>query len=346
MRGVTVVARATAIGAVVGAVVVMACQKKADQNGTVSVPARADAPPVASTSHDPCGLVAQPEAEVYLGPLAHAPYRSATDLKGDPDGTACVYRAPGGRNIVVTPNWRDGKMTMKLYSAGQKMAAVVLPDESGAADTLGGEWDDMAWTVPGALVVLKDDVSISVDVSGSKAGIVGAAKLADDAFPRIGKPLAYNGAAAAGDAPGPVVSPRDPCAVFPRTEVEAVLGQLAGDPVSVNNTCVFNLPPHSSYLTRVSVEVIWSGGFTTMSRELWAAHQATGGFTAKIPGGTDGGFLKTDTAGQPPGPWDEAAVIVGGEFAAVRKDVYMSVDLRLFPIDKARRLVAVGMTHL
>ncbi len=214
--------------------------------------------------------------------------------------------------------------------------------------------------------------SIDVDVSGSKAGIVGAAKLADAAFPRITKPLAYDGAKPAADAPGPLVSARPPCAVFPRKDVEAVLGPLTGDPVNDGNMCEFNLPRGPSYLTQVSVNVQWSGGFKQMSQELWAAHEAMGGFTAKIhPGGTDAVrsdtgvqrqiakletltgakvnqdaiFLKTDTTGQPPGPWDEAALIVGGEFAAVKKDVYMSVDLRLFPIEKARSLIAVGMTH-
>jgi len=377
-----------AMNGVLLVVIIAACQKKADQRGgtaasldsakggewdrMAAMAKHLDSARDANAGRDPCGLVTRQEAEVYLGPLAHDPYRSGTNLKGDPDGGSCVYRAPSGQSIVVTPDWSNGKMTMKLNNMGQKMAAIVLPDESGKADTLGGEWDDIAWTGPADLLVLKGDVSLDVDVSGSKAGIAGAAKLADDAFPRIDKPLAYDGAKPATDAPGPVVSARAPCAVFPRKDVEVVLGPLTSDPVNENNTCVFNLPRNPSYLTRVSVEVDWSGGFKQMSEQLWAAHEAMGGFTAKIhPGGTDAIhsdtgvqkqiakletatgakvnqdaiFLKTDTTGQPPGPWDEAALIVGGEFAAVKKDVYMSVDLRLFPIEKARSLVTIGMTH-
>jgi hypothetical protein len=265
-------------------------------------------------------------------------------------------------------------LTMKLNSMVRKMAAIVVPDESGKADTLGGEWDDIAWTGPADLLVLKGDVSLDIDVSGSRAGIAGAAKLADAAFPRIDKPLVYDGSKPAADAPGPAIAAREPCEVFPRKDVETVLGPLTGDPVNDDNThaCVFNLPRNPSYLRRVSVTVLWSGGFKQMSEELFAAGAAMGSFGAMIhPGGIeamrgdtgvqkgiakleaatgakvnqDAMFLKTDTTGQPPGPWDEAAMIVGGEFAAVKKDVYMSVSLQLFPIAKARSLITVGMTH-
>ena len=359
----------------VGALIVIGCQAERGRSGSSTGHDSASGPlaRAANVRRDPCGLVTRQEVEGYLGPLAHDPYRSSTDLKGDPNGSSCVYRTAGGQSIVIAPDWSTGKMTMQINRMGPKMGALILPDESGKADTLGGEWDDIAWIGPGDLFVLKDDVSVDVDVSGSRAGVVGAAKLANDAFPRITKPLVYDGAAPAADAPGPVVAAREPCAVFPRKDVEGVLGPLAGDPVNdPNGGCVFNLAHSLNYLTRVTVEVLWAGGYKKMNRELFAAHQATGGFAAKItPGGTDAihadtgvqkqigkletatgakvnqdaVFLKTDTSGQPPGPWDEAAVIVGGEFAAVKQDVYMSVDLRLFPIEKARSLVTIGMTH-
>lgn len=359
--------------AAVGAALIVACGQPRHDAAATSSGSQTSAMP-ANGPRDPCGLVTRQEAEVYLGPLEHDPYRSSPDLKADPAGESCAYRAPTGQSIVITPNWTNGKMVMKLNAMGAKMASIVLPDASGNADTLGGEWDDISWTSPGDLFVLKGDVSLDVDVSGSRAGVVGAAKVADDAFPRVDKPLAYDGSKPSLDAPGPVVATREPCSVFPRKDVEAVLGPLTGDPVNQGTACVFNLPRNSMFLSYVSVEVQWSGGFKRMSRELWAARDATGGFAAKItPGGggtdamradtgvqkqigrmdartgakvnQDAIFLKTDTTGQPKGPWDEAAVVAGGEFAAVRKDVYMAVDLRLFPVEKARSLVTIGMSQ-
>lgn len=335
-----------------------------------------DSAKAANADRDPCALVTRQEAEVYLGALARDPYRSTRgDLAGDPNGKFCVYRTSVGRSIIITPHWTDGKLTMRMANMGQNMMGKVLTDESGQADTLGGDWDAISW-MGNDLYVLKGDVSIDVDVGGSKAGVVGASKLAQQAMPRIAKPLAYDGAKAAIGAPGALVAARDPCLLFPRKEVEAVLGPLASDPVRTkggNDGCVFNLPPGSSMLRYVTAEVQWSGGFKTMNQWLSAAHQTTTSFTNKItPGGTEGMqrdsgvqrqiaklgqaiggtvnqdklFLKTDTTGQVGGPWDDAIVLLGNEFMAVKKDVFMSVDLRLFPLEKARGLVAVAMNRL
>lgn len=334
-----------------------------------------DSASAANAGRDPCALVTRQEAEVYLGPLARDPYRGTTDLAGNPRGRFCVYRTPVGRSILITPDWTDGKLTMKMNSFGQKMMSSVLTDESGKADTLGGEWDDVAWT-GGDLIVLKGDVSLDIDVSGSKAGVLGAAKLAEAALPRIAKPLAYDGTKAADGAPGALVAPRDPCSLFPRKDVEAVVGPLTGDPEHVtqgNEGCVFKLPPNPSYLREITVKVLWKGGFKEMNQLLWAAHQVNSSFTNKImPGGTDAArrdtgmqrgiakleqatgakvnqdklFTKADTGAQGDGPWDDAAIVAGLEFVAVKKDVMMTLDLRLFSLEKARALVTVGLSHL
>jgi hypothetical protein len=54
--------------------------------------------------------------------------------------------------------------------------------------------------------------------------------------------------------------------------------------------------------------------------------------------------LKTDT--MLVGPWDEAAVMTGVTFAAVKKDVYMQMDLRLLGEAKARALVSKAMSRI
>jgi hypothetical protein len=55
--------------------------------------------------------------------------------------------------------------------------------------------------------------------------------------------------------------------------------------------------------------------------------------------------LKTDTA-VAGGPWDEAAVLSGLTFAAVKKDVYISVALQMLGEPKARALVAKAMSRI
>jgi hypothetical protein len=44
--------------------------------------------------------------------------------------------------------------------------------------------------------------------------------------------------------------------------------------------------------------------------------------------------------------WDEAAVLTGVKFAAVKKDVYVQMDLRLLGEAKARALVSKAMSRI
>jgi hypothetical protein len=55
--------------------------------------------------------------------------------------------------------------------------------------------------------------------------------------------------------------------------------------------------------------------------------------------------LKTDTT-VTGGPWDEAAVLSGLTFAAVKKDVYISMALQMLGEAKARALVAKAMSRI
>jgi hypothetical protein len=55
--------------------------------------------------------------------------------------------------------------------------------------------------------------------------------------------------------------------------------------------------------------------------------------------------FKTDTA-VTGGPWDEAAILTGMTFAAVKKDGYMSMNLQLLGEAKARALVAKAMSRI
>jgi hypothetical protein len=46
------------------------------------------------------------------------------------------------------------------------------------------------------------------------------------------------------------------------------------------------------------------------------------------------------------GPWDKAAVLTGLTFAAVKKDVFIQMDLRLLGEPKAKALVAKAMSRI
>jgi hypothetical protein len=57
-----------------------------------------------------------------------------------------------------------------------------------------------------------------------------------------------------------------------------------------------------------------------------------------------GSGLKNDSAVA--GPWDEASLIGGLGFSAVKHDVLLSVDLRTIPYDQARALIAKAAERL
>jgi hypothetical protein len=341
---------------------------------------------------DPCVLVSRPEAEKYLGPLVADPYRVGGDKKPLPKGSACLYRAASGQSITIEPTYSGGQMAMKMFRMTGQLTNQVLIDESGQADTLEGDWDDVRMDL-GRLHALKGDVMIEVDVSSSRAGAAGGAALADIALKRLPHPLAYDGAKAAEHAPGPLVAPRDPCTLVTKEEAAAILGPLVGEPTSSSSGCSFPiknpLGPLASGPMQVVLQVEWSGGFEALAnakRSTASVMQNVGG---NLPmahgqvGGPDGNKLeskgigdtkaeavdsdmekmrrimgalgastekgsvqlKTDTTGLK-GPWDEAAILAGISFIAVKKDVSMAMDLRLLGEEKAIALVTKAMGRI
>jgi len=321
--------------------------------------------------HDPCILVSRAEAEKYLGPLRADPWR---------DGSKCVYDAATGRSITIDVSYTGGKMAMGMMKAVGGLTNMAIVDESGKADTLDGVWDQVRWQY-GTLDALKGDVMVGVDVQASHAGPVGAADLANVALKRLPSPLKYDGEAAAEHKPGPLVSPRDPCSLVTKDEAAAILGPLAGDPKSDAGGCTFLIPsPLGQGTMPVQLAVAWDHGFAKFGEQKMVNGMMEKSFTGPIMGGVGadqmdqkmksdpagrqemekmrnmvGGMgpslkegslqLKTDTT-VTGGPWDEAAVLTGLTFAAVKKDVYMSMDLRLLGEAKARALVAKAMSRI
>ena len=321
--------------------------------------------------HDPCILVSRAEVEKYLGPLRADPWR---------DGTTCMYDAATGRSITVDVSYTGGKMAMNMMKAVGGLTNMAIVDESGKADTLDGDWDQVRWQY-GTLDALKGDVMVGVDVRASHAGPAGAAALANIALKRLPSPLTYDGEAAAAHKPGPLVAPRDPCSLVTKDEAAAILGKLEGEPKSDANGCTFFVPSPLGHGTMpVQLAVSWDHGFDKFGEQKLVNGMVEKSFTGPIMGGagadqmdqkmksdpagkeemekmrnTIGGMgpslkegslqLKTDTT-VTGGPWDEAAVLSGLTFAAVKKDVYISMALQMLGEAKARALVAKARSRI
>ena len=323
-------------------------------------------------AHDPCALLTRPEAEQVLGPLRHDPYR--VDGSGNPlaEGGACRYETATGRHLIIDVTFEGAQLGMRAITLGVQIASPVFGNDSVQLASLRGHWDELH-LLPGHLMVRKGDAMADVGYQGSGTGIAGAAKLADQALARVGSPLPYDGAAAARSAPGPLVPPRDPCTLVSRVDVEAIIGRLARDPQSApdQGSCTYTLATRRGLGGQtVLLTVQWRDGFAALEGARYTAslvQRQVGGpppgaaagdsqfgkFMQQVQGamraqgiGTqmgDGGLV-TDTAVA--GPWDEAALLSGLSFSAVKRDVLLSVDLRTIPYDQARALLAKAVQSL
>lgn len=222
-----------------------------------------------SAGNDPCTLVSRAEAEQLMGPLRHDPYRtvSGSSRQPDPKGSACIYEAQTGRRVILEPTWTDGKMQMGVIAMGGRLVEQAIPTDTGQADTLEGRWDELRMLPGDNLYARKGDQVIAIDYLGSGIGLGGAAHLAHVALGRFGHPLAYDGAAAARTAPGPLVTPRDPCTLVDRADVEGIIGRLAGDPVSDahQTTCTYTLAQSRGLGGReVALQIQWRDGWAAL----------------------------------------------------------------------------------
>ena len=328
-----------------------------------------------SSRHDPCTLLSRADAEQVLGALRHDPYR--VDGSGDPapGGSACRYEAQTGRHLIMDVTFEGAQIGMRAIGLGAQIASPIFGADSAQLASLHGQWNEIH-LLPGHVMARKGDAMVDVGYEGSRAGLAGAARVADVALGRLGAPLPYDGATAARTAPGPLVTPRDPCTLVSRAEAEAILGTLASDPVSdaSQTSCTYTLAGHRAFAGQeVRLAVQWRDGFAALegarSTAALVQRQVGGGPPPGALGGTgDSGFgrfmqqvqgvmrsqgigtqmtdsgLKTDSAVA--GPWDEASLVAGLEFSAVRQDVLLSLDLRTVPYDQARALIAKAMQRL
>lgn len=152
---------------------------------TAAPPIRAGVDPEEEPVRDPCSLVTAQEAEKVVGKLAVAPYRSRTTTSmASAKGGSCSYRTPKHRVLILTPSWEGGQMQLKIAAITAQQTAKILGGTS-AADTLEGEWDQVAGGPSGEMYFLKGDALLEVRYDTSSTDIAGAVTLARIALGRF-----------------------------------------------------------------------------------------------------------------------------------------------------------------
>ena len=139
-----------------------------------------------SSDGDACSLITRQEIEQIVGAqLPRAPFHS---LDGDPladeYGSSCSYWLGRHRALTISAAWSDGA---QLFKATTMMGNIVdqrlgLTGES--ADTLDGNWDQVA-SAAGALVFLKGDKMLSVSHVRAAITTAAAVRVAATAMARL-----------------------------------------------------------------------------------------------------------------------------------------------------------------
>jgi len=246
---------------------------------------------------------------------------------------------------------------------------------------LSGEWDEATLTPLNCCIfnALRADQMITVDFTATRATLAQAATLVDAAFKRIDKPLNIDGNAGVAPAHAYVahrIKPVDPCTLLTRAEVEAIIGRLVSDPVaSGTDSCAYELPAQG--IRRIyQLNFTWRGGYYKYRSDSHVAG-ATGGILADATAAAlnetrqnlearvhadeqaaQAGSRDTtkqivaaaapalgNEAAAPSDAWEQAE-IHGMAFAAVKKDVLVSVDLRGVDRNDARKLVEAVMRKI
>jgi hypothetical protein len=140
----------------------------------------------ATASPDPCGLLTRAEAEAVLGSLVAEPYRTKRDTAvADSGGPGCAYSTPGGKALLVTPEWTYGKMVLDterlLGGLVRQMAQLPGP----VADTLEGLWDDAVVGLSGELLLRKGARALTIHYVNSSTDAAGAVRLSGTALARL-----------------------------------------------------------------------------------------------------------------------------------------------------------------
>jgi hypothetical protein len=284
-------------------------------------------------------------------------------------GTAADATVQGAVNALGTALGRSGGAGMDT------MAHRVMKAETT------GPWDQATWIPGGSLLASKGELSAQVDVSGASGKESDAVALATIIMPRFAHPLHYDGAKAVALAPKPRSHPANACDLLSRADVEAAIGPLDGTPTSESpeTSCAWRVATQQGERT-YTVEFLWQGGaknyqmlkhsmatvggvmglpstspMDTMKpppqmqaaigglMKMMGSGSAEGGQSA-APGAAATIGFQTDTTLR--GPWDNAALLHGTQLIAVRRDVFVGMDLQSADYEKAKALLAAICSRL
>lgn len=341
-------------------------------------------PPVVP-EQDPCSLLSATEAKPYVGPLVAPPYRASDDPPvPNVAGGVCVYRGSDGRVLTIEPDWTGGKamagaqntVTTSSESLG-KASGLERPAGTIAQQGPAGPWDQANWYPIGTLFVIKGNTGVTINVSGASGQQNDAYAVARMIIPRIGHPLAYNGARAVSFAPKPMKHPANACDFVPRVDVERAIGALSAAPTpnESGSGCTYHVATAQGARS-YQVEFVWQGGQKnyTMLKNGPAMMGGMLGTPASTPmdtmkptgnmGAMMSGLMKmatgapkTQASGAPStvgfttdttlkGPWDHASLLHGTQLIAVRHDVFVGMDLQSADYEKAKALMATICARL
>ena len=140
----------------------------------------------AAPGPDPCSVLTRDEAEVELGELVAAPFRTREHTPlADPAGRSCAYLAAKHRVLVLTPTWHYGRIELRAsrMAGGLVRQVADLPGIEG--DTLEGPWDEAVVDLAGELLLLKGANSLGIRYQMSSTNAAGAIRLAGPALRRL-----------------------------------------------------------------------------------------------------------------------------------------------------------------
>lgn len=366
-----------------------ACTSQRDSNDTLTkllASAKADVnADAASSGSDPCTLLSASDLEPYVGALSTPPYR-ADDGHASISGDQCVYRGKDGRVVSISNGTGGAEVGQTIQDIPEKLSAALskngAPGLGGMAnqvmkkEVIAGPWDKATWIPGGSLFITKGDNFVQVDMSGASGKEDDALAIGKMAVPRIDHPLSYNGARAVALVPKQPAHPKSACDVISRSEAEAALGPLSGNPVadpdgtectytvqSPNGTRSYpiaytwedgsrgyNMLKHSMAAVSGMLHVPGSSALDTMkpTGQMGAMmgglmKMVSGGSATTAPGASATVGMQTDTTLK--GPWDQAMLMHGTQLLALHNDVMMTIDLRSADYAHAKALLATASKH-
>ncbi|MEO8017945.1 MAG: hypothetical protein ABI769_09035 [Pseudomonadota bacterium] len=299
---------------------------------------------------DPCSLLEPREVEAAIGKLAVPPYREGMNGP-EATGGKCVYLTQDFRRLVLDVTWTDGASVMKMLGmpaaiADQAKMRGKLPLPDGV--TLTGEWDEAKALSCCEIDALRGDAVVGINFMGTDLSTAQGTELLNAALRRLEAPLKIvagaAGVAAAAQReesragrPKPVPA----CTLITAADAAALIGPVDTLPEDNEQKCEYRSKTQPKL---ISFSVSWERGYQNFRSDRDLGNKVVSGLLggdAKAPEAT----AAAAAAAQYPGPWEKADVVVL-DFAAVRGDVLMKIDIRGTSLDNAKALLATAMNRI